>query len=115
MSSELLPKVLLDQVAQRFKVLSEPIRLELLNQLMVNGEMTVTALVDAVGQQQANTSKHLAMMAREGIVSRRKDGLKVFYKIADPTIHGLCTLVCGRLREEASIQQRIMEAIEEFS
>jgi DNA-binding transcriptional ArsR family regulator len=91
---------MLEQAARRFKLLSEPVRLELLNQLQVRGEMNVQELVDATGHQQANVSKHLLLMAREGVLRRRKEGLNVYYGIEDPTISGLCMLVCGRLRQE---------------
>lgn len=100
MSRELLPTDFIDQVARRFKLLSEPVRLQLLNHLHVHGEQTVQELVSATGHQQANVSKHLLQMAREGILSRRKAGLNVYYAIDDPTISSLCLLVCGRLRQE---------------
>ena len=48
-------------------------------------------------------------MAREGILHRRKEGLQVFYQISDPSIHGLCILVCGRLRDEANINPALTE------
>ena len=113
MSNQLLSKPMLDRVAQRFKILGEPIRLQLLNQLMVRGEMNVMQLVEAVEQQQANVSKHLNIMAREGLLDRRKEGLNVYYSIADPTIHGVCMLVCGRLKDEIESTQEIFKAMAE--
>jgi len=110
MASQLIPKELLERVAQRFKTLSEPIRLQLLDQMMVNGnEMSVMQLVEGTGQKQANVSKHLTLMAREGILVRRKEGQKVYYQINDPSIHGICTLVCGRLQEEVDSNQKLIE------
>lgn len=107
MAARLIADDLLDRVAQRFRMLSDPIRLKLLNQLVTNGEMCVTEMVEATQQQQANISKHLTMMAREGILRRRKEGLKVYYSVEDPSIHGLCLMVCGRLREEAAMQSEV--------
>lgn len=101
MNTQLIPHSMVGRVAQRFKILSEPVRLELLDTLQLNGELSVQALVDATGHRQANVSKHLNLMAREGVLNRRKEGLNVFYSIEDPSIQGLCLLVCGRLREEA--------------
>ena len=100
MVKQLLPPKMIDKVARRFKLLSEKVRLEILNQLQVNGEMNVHELVEATGYQQSNVSKHLLLMARDGILSRRKDGLNVYYDIDDPTISGLCMLVCSRLQQE---------------
>ena len=100
MANKLVPSERLEEAANRFKLLSETVRLELLNQLHQHGEMTVSELVEATGHRQANVSKHLGMMAREGLLARRKEGLYVHYSINDPTISALCMLVCGRLREE---------------
>ena len=100
MSTALLPLPYIEQVAQRFKLLSEPVRLALLNQLQVHGEMNVQQLVEATGQNQANVSKHLLLMAREGLLHRRKEGLNVYYSIKDPTIQSLCLLVCTQIRQE---------------
>lgn len=101
MKQQLVPPALLEQAARRFKLLGEPSRLMLLNQLNVHGEMSVQDIVEATGQQQANVSKHLGLMAREGLVKRRKEGLYVYYSIADPTLSALCMLVCGQLKQEA--------------
>jgi len=100
MSHDLVPEEQIAKAARRFKILSEPVRLELLNQMQQHGEMTVSELVEATGHQQANVSKHLGLMAREGLLSRRKEGLYVHYQISDPTLSALCMLVCGRLQQE---------------
>jgi signal transduction histidine kinase len=67
--SQLLPDALIEQVAQRFKLLSEPMRLQLLNLLQVHEEMSVQEVVEATGHRQANVSKHLGLMARESGVT----------------------------------------------
>ena len=98
----LVPNELLEKAARRFKLLSEPVRLQLLNQLNAQGEMSVQALVEATGQQQANVSKHLGQLAREGMLARRREGLHVFYRIDDPTLSAMCLLVCGQLQQEGA-------------
>ena len=98
MAFQLLPRDLLVQVANRFRLLGEPVRLEILNLLHAQGEMNVQELIEATGQQQANVSKHLKLLAAEGMVSRRKEGLYVYYTISDPSLSGLCLLVCGQLQ-----------------
>lgn len=83
----------LELVAHRFAVLAEPMRLRLIQELFA-GERNVNALAEATGGTQANVSRHLQTLARAQILSRRKEGLQVFYKISDPTIPRLCKLVC---------------------
>lgn len=86
----------LQLVAQRFAVLAEPMRLRLIQTLLA-GERNVTELVGATGGTQANISRHLQTLSTAHILTRRKEGLQVFYRIADPTIPRLCELVCGSL------------------
>lgn len=61
------------------------------------GELAVQDLVAATGHQQANVSKHLLIMAREGFLDRRKDGLNVYYKLKNPALPGICLLVTACL------------------
>jgi DNA-binding transcriptional ArsR family regulator len=98
-SNNQLSKKSLALIAERFRVLSDPLRLELLH-LLGDQEMSVGALVEAVGASQANVSKHLQVLLRAGLVQRRKDGLMALYRIVDPSIFQLCDLVCGRLSEQ---------------
>lgn len=81
-------------MAQRFKVLSDPLRLKLILALM-QGERNVSALVEVTGAHQTNVSRQLSALTRAGILQRRKQGLSVFYAIADRTVFDLCDLVCG--------------------
>lgn len=93
------PEVL-ELVARRFRVLSEPARLAILQHLL-EGESTVTELVDATGLNQANVSKHLQLLRTSGFVSRRKEGLFSHYRVADPSVEALCRIMCERLENQA--------------
>ncbi len=88
-------------VAARFKVLSEPLRLHIL-QYLESGESSVTAVTRAVDSTQPNVSKHLKMLQDEGLVAKRQDGNTVYYRIADETVFELCDVVCGSLKEKFS-------------
>ena len=75
----------LELIARRFAVLAEPMRLRLIHTLFA-GEKNVTELVEATEGTQANISRHLQTLTAAHILSRRKEGLQVFYAIADPSI-----------------------------
>jgi len=96
----LLPPDDIEAVARRFRLLGEPVRLELLNALYAEGKMSVGDLVDATGQRQANVSKHLKRMAEEDLLRREKEGIYVYYALDDPTLAALCQLVRARLDGE---------------
>jgi DNA-binding transcriptional ArsR family regulator len=87
-------------IAERFRLLSEPTRLRLLD-LMADGERSVGSLADDLGCTQANVSKHLALLADAGIVGRRRDGLRTLYCVTDPAVFSLCGQVCETLRRNA--------------
>jgi len=90
-------------VARRFAVLSEPIRLKLVHSLF-DGEKSVGALVQLTGGTQTNVSRHLQTLTQANVLARRKEGLQVFYSIADPSIFKLCELVCGSLEKQFTKQ-----------
>jgi DNA-binding transcriptional ArsR family regulator len=94
-----MPAELLAHVAARFKVLSEPLRLQILQELET-GKLSVGDLAAAVGSTQPNVSKHLRILQDEGLIGRRKEGNTVYYSIADPSVFELCDLVCGSLKAE---------------
>jgi DNA-binding transcriptional ArsR family regulator len=94
-----LSPLALELIASRFKALSEPVRLRLLNVLM-QGERSVGELVEATGSGQANVSKHLAQLRDTGMIGMRKEGLSTICYIADPIVNELCEMMCRRLREE---------------
>ncbi|MEZ4701315.1 MAG: metalloregulator ArsR/SmtB family transcription factor [Rhodothermales bacterium] len=108
---KLFPDALTDRIAQRLRVLGEPARLHLLNTLAENGEMNVQELVEATGIHQANASKHLNLMAREGLLSRSKSGLFVYYAIRDASLQGICLLLSGQIREELEQEQRTLRLL----
>ncbi len=99
----------LELIARRFAVLAEPTRLRLLHALF-DGEKNVNTLVAETGGTQANTSRHLQTLMQAHILGRRKEGLQVFYSIADPSIFKLCELVCGSLEKQLTKQAGVFSA-----
>ena len=102
----LTPEVL-DLIADRFKALAEPARLELLVALR-GRELTVGELVEQTGMGQANVSKHLQLLHGLNFVSRRKEGLYVYYTLSDKSVLRLCDIMCGRLEAEAKNRRRTL-------
>lgn len=94
-----LPPAVIERVADRFRLLSDPTRLRLVNELHASGELTVGELVERLEISYATASKQLAMLRAHGTVSRRREGTKVFYRIVDPSLEELCNGVCKSLRE----------------
>ncbi len=102
-----LPDPLVELIAQRFRVIGEPMRIKLLDHLR-DGPATVGELVAALGASQQNVSKHLGILHEAGTVSRTKQGTSVRYAIADETVFALCEQVCGGLREQLAERDAIL-------
>ena len=77
------------EVAGMLRALGNERRLMILCKLVEAGEMTVGALVDAVGLGQSALSQHLAKMRDENIVTFRRDSQTLWYRIKDPRIEQL--------------------------
>ena len=95
-----LPDDLVELIAERFRALSEPTRIKLLDHLR-EGDATVLELTELVGTTQQNVSKHLGVLQRCGIVARQKQGYFAYYRIVDEGVLRLCETVC------ASVQLRV--------
>ena len=96
-----LPEPLIEVIAERFRVIGEPMRIRLLDALR-DGEATVGELTERLGASQQNVSKHLGVLHQAGIVRREKQGTSVHYSIADDSVFDLCEQVCGGLRQQVS-------------
>ena len=90
-------------IARRFRALSDPTRLRILNHLRTHEEASVGELTEAIGGTQQNISKHLAALNDEGFVSKRKAGTSSLHRIADPGVLELCDQICAGI--EARLEQ----------
>ena len=103
----------LELVARYFAALSVPMRLRILSQLR-EGERNVGDITAATGCTQANVSKHLAVLAQNGLVAKTQRGTSAYYRFADDNVYRLCELVCDKLDRrftaEAARRQGLGEA-----
>jgi ArsR family transcriptional regulator len=94
-----LPEDLAELIARRFRALSDPLRVRILD-LLRDQELSVNTLAERLGAGQQNVSKHLALLTDSGMLARRKDGNHVYYRIADEAVFTLCEQVCGSLQAQ---------------
>jgi DNA-binding transcriptional ArsR family regulator len=103
-----LPDPLVELVAQRFRVLGEPMRIKLLDRLR-EGEASVGELQEALGASQQNVSKHLSILHGAGMVGRSKQGNRTVYAISDHGVFELCDQVCGGVRRQLQELDAILQ------
>ena len=104
-----LPDEMFEPVAERLRVLADATRLRILNRLR-QGETSVLALAASVGTSQPNVSRHLALLLRAGIVTRRQEGRHVHYRVLDPFVDRICDAICGSLHAHVERQARRLPA-----
>jgi DNA-binding transcriptional ArsR family regulator len=96
-----LPDDLAELIARRFRALGDPLRVRILD-LLRDDELSVNSLAEQLGAGQQNMSKHLAVLADAAMVTRRKEGTHVYYRIADEGVFTLCERICGSLQSQLS-------------
>jgi DNA-binding transcriptional ArsR family regulator len=99
-------------VAQYFGLLAEPTRLKIMHTICQD-EHSVSAIVAATGATQTNVSRHLALMLQAGVVSRRREGNTVYYRVADAEFVEICRTVCvriaGRIEEQKPLRKELLQ------
>ena len=92
-------------IAERFGALAEPMRLRLLNALR-RGEMSVGELAEESGASPANASKHLQLLLQQGFIDRRKEGTTIWYRVADPAVFELCSLITAGIDRVLELRRK---------
>lgn len=86
------PQSVYDSLARYFSVLGEPARLRILH-VLCRQERCVSEILRETGLAQANVSRHLGLMYQAGLVTRRREGTQVFYRVSSPVYLDLCRTV----------------------
>jgi ArsR family transcriptional regulator, cadmium/lead-responsive transcriptional repressor len=88
-------------VAKYLRALGDPTRVRILELLGEHGELSVTQLVDRLGQSQPKVSNHLACLRWCGFVHTRRDHPTVYYRVADRRVMELLALGRALLADNA--------------
>ena len=100
-----LPEAMFEPVAERLRILADPTRLRILNLLRAR-ESSVLEIAAKVGASQPNVSRHLALLLRAGMVTKRPEGRHVHYRVLDPFVDRICEAICGSLHAHVDRQVR---------
>jgi ArsR family transcriptional regulator len=110
MKGLLTDKSVFEMQAEICKILTNPKRIEILNVLR-NEEKTVSELVTALGVSKANVSQHLAVMRHKGILSTRRVGVNIYYRVANPKVIEACALMKEVLFEQHMAKKKVMAGV----
>ena len=88
-----------EAAAEIFHAMSAPMRLRIISS-RCRGEKNVTQLLEEIATTQPNMSQHLNMLYQNQLISKRRQGTQVFYKIANDRVITLCRAVCTQIAIE---------------
>lgn len=87
--------------AETLKVLSSPLRLEILH-LLADGPLEVSRIAAAIGATQPNASQHLSVLRSAGLVEADRHGREIRYGLVDPEVIVACDVMRGVLQRRLS-------------
>lgn len=96
---------ILERAAGYFSLFAEPVRLRIL-QVICDKECSVQEVVGQTRLPQPNVSRHLSLLFKAGVLSRRREGTFVFYKVSDSLVTQLCRTVCVHLAKTERVRPR---------
>lgn len=89
-------------IANKLKIMGHPVRLQILDMLR-HGEVCVCHIETALDRRQAYISQHMMILRDAGLVSTRKDGLQVYYRLNDSLVSDILNLIYG-IPEQLQVQ-----------
>jgi len=110
MKTTLTDKSIFEMQAEICKTLTNPKRIEILSVLKTD-ERTVTELVNALGASKANVSQHLAVMRHKGILTTRREGVNIYYRVANPKVIDACSLMKEVLFEQHMARKKAVTGV----
>ena len=100
-SQELEDDGVYESAAELFKAMAAPMRLKIISALC-NGEKNVSELLAAIDTTQPNMSQHLNTLYQSGILGRRREGVSIYYFIANEKVVHMCRTICVQIAIEQS-------------
>jgi DNA-binding transcriptional ArsR family regulator len=99
--------LLFEKQAEIAKAVAHPLRVAVID-FLKDGEKCVCDIAEHVGSERSNVSRHLAVMAHAGVLSCRKDGLKVFYNLRTPCIAECLSCITAVVKCHAKDNQKLL-------
>lgn len=99
MEDELSQDRVFETAAELFSILATPVRLKIIS-AVCQDEKNVSELLSLIDTTQPNMSQHLATLYRSGILSKRREGTQIYYRLQSERVATLCRAVCTQVAIE---------------
>ena len=97
-----------ERAAELFSVLATPVRLRIIGELCAS-EKDVSDLLGAIAVSQPNMSRHLSVLHKAGVVSKRRSGTHVIYALTNPSVVSICQAVCTEMDADVATSHSATE------
>jgi ArsR family transcriptional regulator len=102
--------LLFERQAEIAKAVAHPLRVAVIDFLR-DGEKCVCDIAEHIGSERSNVSRHLSVMVRAGVLTCRKDGLKVFYNLRTPCIAEFLSCVTRVVKQQAKDSEKLLASL----
>jgi len=96
------PDFVFEKAAEIFRVMAAPLRLKIVS-CLCDGEQNVSYLLSKIDTTQPNMSQHLNTLYKAGIVAKQREGVQIYYRIANAQIVNLCKAVCQQVETKSRL------------
>jgi len=98
---------LYERQAEIAKAVAHPLRIAVID-FLKDGEQCVCEIAERVGSERSNISRHLAVMVHAGVLTCRKDGLKVFYNLKTPCVAEWLSCITRVVKQQAKDNEKLL-------
>ncbi|MBM4024211.1 MAG: winged helix-turn-helix transcriptional regulator [Planctomycetes bacterium] len=102
--------LLFERQAEIAKAVGHPLRVAVID-FLKDGEKCVCDIAEHVGSERSNVSRHLSVMVRAGVLSCRKDGLKVFYTLKTPCVAEFLACATRVVKHQAKESEKLLASL----
>jgi DNA-binding transcriptional ArsR family regulator len=95
------------------KIFSNAKRLEIID-LLSDKEMSASELVERIGLSKANLSQHMSVLKSKGVILTRREGINIYYRIANRKIIQACHLIKDVLFEQFREKGKMVSSLRNF-
>jgi DNA-binding transcriptional ArsR family regulator len=100
-------------MARYFALLADPTRLRVMHTIC-QAEKSVGQIVAELQTSQTNVSRHLGLLHRAGVLTRRREGAQVYYRVTDSAFTDICRSVCVRVASELDGDRSLKRSFDEL-
>ena len=102
--------LLFERQAEIAKAVAHPLRIAVID-FLKEGERCVCDIAEQVGSERSNISRHLAVMVHAGVLTCRKDGLKVFYGLKTPCVAQCLSCITRVVKQQARDNEKLLATL----